>query len=97
MCTILTKKNDGKEPSDLDQKTNILGKTKVVDKGYKPAMTADPYYADPEKKIYKLMEFTGSGRDVADPWYTGDFDATFADVMAGCSGLLEKIRREENI
>lgn len=42
---------------DTDQKTNILGKTKVVDKGYKPTMTADPYYADPEKKIYpKIRE-----------------------------------------
>ena len=53
--------------------------------------------ADKEQKIFKLLTFSGSGRDVADPWYTGDFDATFADVMAGCSGLLEKIRREENI
>ena len=52
---------------------------------------------DKEQKIFKLLTFAGSGRDVADPWYTGDFDATFADVMAGCSGLLEKIRREENI
>ena len=53
--------------------------------------------ADKEQKIFKLLTFAGSGRDVADPWYTGDFDATFADVMAGCSGFLEKIRREENI
>ena len=53
--------------------------------------------ADKEQKIFKLLTFAGSGRDVAGPWYTGDFDATFADVMAGCSGLLEKIRREENI
>ena len=52
---------------------------------------------DKEQKIFKLLTFSGSGRDVADPWYTGDFDATFADVMAGCSGFLEKIRREENI
>ena len=52
---------------------------------------------DPEGKIFRLLDFTGQAGDVADPWYTGDFDATFADVMAGCSGLLEKIRREENI
>ena len=52
---------------------------------------------DKEQKIYKLLMFAGSGRDVADPWYTGDFDATFEDVMAGCTGLLEKIRREEQI
>ena len=53
--------------------------------------------ADKEQKICKLLTFAGSGRDVADPWYTGDFDATFADVIAGCTGLLEKIRREEHI
>ena len=52
---------------------------------------------DKDQKIYKLLTFAGSGRDVADPWYTGDFDATFEDVMAGCTGLLEKIRREEHI
>ena len=47
---------------------------------------------DPEKKIYKMMEFTGSGRDVADPWYTGDFEATYRDVSEGCQALLEKLK-----
>lgn len=46
---------------------------------------------DPKNKIYKLMAFAGSGRDVADPWYTGDFDSTYRDVMAGCRGLLKQI------
>lgn len=43
---------------------------------------------DPQRKIHKLLEFAGSDRDVADPWYTGDFDATWRDVEAGCAGLL---------
>ncbi len=46
---------------------------------------------DPDGRIYKLLIFAGSGRDVADPWYTGDFDATYADVSEGCSGLLRYI------
>ena len=46
---------------------------------------------DPEGKIYKLLTFAGSGRDVADPWYTGDFEATYRDVTAGCEGLLQYI------
>ena len=46
---------------------------------------------DPEGKIYKLLTFAGSGRDVADPWYTGDFEATYRDVLAGCEGFLEFI------
>ena len=44
---------------------------------------------DPKGKIYKLLSFAGEGRDVADPWYTGDFEATYSDVMAGCEGFLE--------
>lgn len=44
---------------------------------------------DPMGKIYKLLSFAGEGRDVADPWYTGDFDATYRDVLAGCEGFLE--------
>ena len=51
--------------------------------------------SDPEGKIYKLLSFVGSGRDVADPWYTGDFATTYDDVLAGCKGLLEKIMREK--
>ncbi len=46
---------------------------------------------DPQQKVYKLLTFTGEGRDVADPWYTGDFDATYRDVLAGCRALLEHI------
>lgn len=43
---------------------------------------------DPEGKIYKLLSFAGSDRDVADPWYTGHFDVTYRDVEEGCRGLL---------
>ena len=42
-------------------------------------------------KFRKLMEFAGSERDVADPWYTGDFEATYADVVDGCTALLAKL------
>ncbi len=49
---------------------------------------------DPEGKVYKLLAFAGEERDVADPWYTGDFDATYRDVTAGCAGLLRKIKEE---
>ena len=50
---------------------------------------------DHEGKIYKLLTFAGSSRDVADPWYTGDFDATYDDVIKGCSALLEYIRKND--
>lgn len=44
---------------------------------------------DPEGKIHMLMDFTHRPGDVADPWYTGDFEATWRDVNEGCSALLE--------
>lgn len=43
---------------------------------------------DPEGKIHRLLSYAGSERDISDPWYTGDFDATYRDVSAGCKGLL---------
>lgn len=46
---------------------------------------------DPEEKVHKLLEYAGSSRDVADPWYTGDFEVTYQDVKAGCEGLLKQI------
>ena len=43
---------------------------------------------DPAGKIHKLLDYTRRGGDIADPWYTGDFDATFDDVWEGCQALL---------
>ena len=55
---------------------------------------------DLEGKIYKLLSFAGYeqnhqlavGRDVADPWYTGDFETTYQDVLAGCEGFLQFLK-----
>ncbi len=44
---------------------------------------------DFDDRIHLLKEFTDHPGDVADPWYTGDFEATWRDVLAGCTGLLE--------
>ena len=46
---------------------------------------------DPDGKMSRLLEHTGRFDDVADPWYTGDFSATWRDVVDGCTALLEKI------
>ena len=43
---------------------------------------------DKEGKIKMLLEFAGENRDIADPWYTGNFDKTYDDVLRGCEGLL---------
>ena len=46
---------------------------------------------DPEGKIHKLLDFTSRRGDVADPWYTRDFEATWRDVLEGCQCLLQHI------
>ena len=50
------------------------------------------YGGDPENKIYKMLDFTDRDGDVADPWYTGNFDATWRDVSEGCHGLFSQIK-----
>lgn len=46
---------------------------------------------DPEGKIHMLLDYTLRPGDVADPWYTGNFDATWRDCLEGCTGLLKSI------
>ena len=48
---------------------------------------------DPEGKVSLLLEHAGSSRDIADPWYTGNFEQTYDDIVEGCTALLEELRR----
>ena len=52
---------------------------------------------DPEGKIYKFLTFAGSGRDIADPWYTGNFDETYEDIQEGCEGFLDYLEKHGEI
>ncbi len=45
---------------------------------------------DKDNKVCKLLDFAEGG-DIADPWYTGNFDVTYEDIVRGCTGLLEKL------
>ena len=50
---------------------------------------------DYDEKMHLLMEFAGRpDAEVADPWYTGDFEATWQDVLAGCQGLLNVLQKK---
>ena len=42
---------------------------------------------DPEHKIVRLLSYAGKTRDIADPWYTGNFDQTYEDILEGCTAL----------
>ena len=48
--------------------------------------------SDPAGKIHLLMSYTGFPRDVADPWYTGEFEETFQDLLEGCESMLDRNR-----
>ena len=50
-------------------------------------------YPDDLPKIHKLPEFAGKKTDIADPWYTGNFDATYDDIVDGCTALLESLKK----
>ena len=47
---------------------------------------------EPEK-THRLLEWTGENRDVADPWYTGNFEKAYSDILAGCTALMEHIAK----
>ena len=49
---------------------------------------------DPEGKLCKLMDYTARGGDVADPWYTGNFDVTYRDIYEGCEALLSLLENQ---
>jgi len=50
--------------------------------------------SDPENKVRLMMDFTDTPGDVSDPWYTGDFAATYNDILRGCQGLLAQLNDE---
>lgn len=51
---------------------------------------------DSHNKVYKLLDFSDASKkkDIADPWYTGNFDKTYTDILEGCKGLLENLRKK---
>ena len=47
--------------------------------------------SDPQGKMHKLLDYTSRGGNVADPWYYGNFDVTYADILEGCTALLDSL------
>ena len=76
-------------PSDYDRFDYII---LMEQYNYRNAMRI--FGDDPEDKVKLLLDFAGSGRDIADPWYTGNFDRTYDDLVEGLTALLHYI--EEN-
>ena len=74
-------------PSDYDRFDLLIGMDE-----YNIEDMTDICGGDPEGKIHKLMDYTSRKGDVADPWYTRDFDATWRDVTEGCGCLLHTLK-----
>ncbi len=54
---------------------------------YLSYLEMEKYYRN--NQVFKLMHFTSSNKDVADPWYTGDFERTYLDILEGLKGFLQ--------
>ena len=52
--------------------------------------------SDPENKVFKLLDFTKTPRDIIDPWYYGNFDEAFNDIKYGCQEFLEYVLKKSN-
>ena len=48
---------------------------------------------DKDNKISRLLDFSNNPRDIADPWYTGNFDKTYDDILEGCEAFLEHLQK----
>ncbi len=53
--------------------------------------------SDRDGKVKKLLSLTGSERDVADPWYTDDFEAAYSDIYSGCKALFDLVTKEKPV
>ena len=53
--------------------------------------------SDPEQKVKKLLDFSDQPRDIADPWFTGNFDQTYGDILEGCEGFLRYLRNNNEL
>ena len=52
---------------------------------------------DRENKVYRLLDFSDNPRDIADPWYTGNFDITYDDIYEGCIDFLEYLKKNNDL
>lgn len=53
--------------------------------------------SDPQKKICRLLDYSKRPRDISDPWYTGDFDRAYEDILEGCEALLKYLSDEKYV
>lgn len=72
--------------ADYEQYDYIIGMEDANIRGIMRIIGSDPMH-----KVCKLLDFADGG-DIADPWYTGDFDSTYDDVLRGCKGIIKQLK-----
>ncbi|MCH5184522.1 MAG: low molecular weight phosphotyrosine protein phosphatase [Oscillospiraceae bacterium] len=77
--------------SDYDKYDYILGMDSMNIRNIKRIVGNDN-----SGKVKRLLDFSNNPRDIADPWYTGNFDVTYDDIYEGCAGLLDFILKEKS-
>ena len=79
----------GMDQENLDDIAAILGG--ATRRGWRWVSTVSLAESDPAGKVHLLLDWSSRPRDIADPWYTGDFEATYRDVLEGCQSLLDHL------
>lgn len=83
----------GMDQDNMDGICRLLLGEKGYGLSWRPTSKEQRAAADPEGKVSRLLDWAGVHRDVADPWYTGNFDATYDDVLLGCTAMLDALAR----
>lgn len=80
------------ERSDYDKYDYLLGMEQYNIRNMMRILGSDPRH-----KVCRLLDFSVRPRDIDDPWYTGDFETAYRDILEGCEALLAHIRKTEHI
>lgn len=80
------------ERSDYDKYDYLLGMEQYNIRNMIRILGSDPHH-----KVCRLLDFSTRPRDIEDPWYTGDFETAYRDILEGCEALLVHIRNKEHI
>ena len=86
---------DGDFFNKFNETTCRIFEIEVTKKQYRNLKKIIPQ--DPEYKIHLFLEFSENPRDIADPWYTGDFDKTYEDIVEGCQAFLKYLQEKGEI
>ncbi len=80
------------QPEEYEQYDYLIGMEKVNCDRIREIVGGDP-----EHKIHRLLDYSKYPRDIADPWYTNDYEKAYRDILEGCEALLDTLVRENHL